>query len=58
LWAAGELIPDRLLVPLAQDLPAGEYLLVVGMYDFATGARLPVPDNANAEISLSKIVKP
>ncbi|MEW5959343.1 MAG: hypothetical protein AB1801_16555, partial [Chloroflexota bacterium] len=58
LWASGELIPDRLLVPLAQDLPAGEYTLVVGMYDFASGARLPVPGYANNEISLSTIVKP
>jgi hypothetical protein len=41
LWEPGEIIEDELVVPL-EGLPAGEYDLVAGMYDFVTGVRLPV----------------
>lgn len=48
LWDSGEIIQDKLQLPLAK-LPPGHYELVVGMYDPATGNRLAVtgsPDNA------------
>jgi 4-amino-4-deoxy-L-arabinose transferase-like glycosyltransferase len=41
-WRLGESIVDRHGVLLPDDLPAGEYQLVIGMYDPATGSRLPV----------------
>jgi 4-amino-4-deoxy-L-arabinose transferase-like glycosyltransferase len=43
LWDAGEIIVDEVTLSLA-EVPPGEYTLVVGLYDFATGARLPLVD--------------
>jgi len=45
---------DAYLVPLDPDTPGGEYLLEVGMYDAATGDRLPArgPDGAPGGDSL------
>ncbi len=41
-WTPGEPIEDHLGIPLPSDLPPGEYTLIVGVYDPATGQRLPV----------------
>lgn len=41
-WPVGETLPDRRLLPLPADLPPGLYRLEVGLYDPATGDRLPV----------------
>lgn len=40
-WAPGEPIEDHLGVALPADLPPGDYILILGMYDPATGERLP-----------------
>jgi hypothetical protein len=45
LWDSGEIIADEIIVPLPVELPAGDYQLVVGLYDFYTGQRLAVPEN-------------
>jgi hypothetical protein len=58
VWDSGELIPDHLPVPWPQELPAGDYAVVVGMYDFATGARLPVTNSSDNSVVLTKIVMP
>jgi nitroreductase len=41
-WIEGEVIVDPYELSLPKDLSSGEYLLEVGMYDAATGERLPV----------------
>ena len=41
-WQPGEEIVDRYGLLLPADLPAGSYTLSVGLYDPATGARLPI----------------
>ena len=41
-WQAGEVVADRLLVPVDPGSPAGAYDLAVGLYDPETGDRLPV----------------
>ena len=41
-WQMGETIVDRYEIRLDPEAPAGEYLLAVGMYDLASGERLPV----------------
>ncbi len=46
-WFPGEYIVDDYFLRVPNDLPAGEYHLVVGMYEEATGARVPLMD-ANA----------
>jgi 4-amino-4-deoxy-L-arabinose transferase-like glycosyltransferase len=53
LWDPGELIADTITIPVPPDFAVGSYDLVVGLYDFATGARLVVPDNATNEVLLA-----
>lgn len=43
-WAPGEYVRDRHRLALPDDLPAGGYLLIVGMYLPDSGERLPVYD--------------
>ena len=46
---ADEVLPGstvQIVVP--DDLPPGEYRLALGLYDFTTGARLPLADGADA----------
>jgi hypothetical protein len=40
-WWDGEVIQDEHTVPIDASLPNGTYVLSVGMYDYATGVRLP-----------------
>ncbi len=54
LWDKGEIIVDEITLPLDR-LPAGEYTPVVGLYKFASGARLPVPGNPANEITLEPV---
>lgn len=54
LWDSGEIIKDELNIPLEQVKP-GQYELVVGLYDFASGARLPVTGSADGAIRLGTI---
>jgi hypothetical protein len=58
-WEAGEVVSDDLHLPL-NEVPAGTYRLVVGVYDPDTGDRLPVHGaGASAEVlSLQEIVLP
>jgi hypothetical protein len=42
LWEAGEGFEDTVRLTLPEDLPPGEYPIQVGVYDFASGNRLPV----------------
>jgi hypothetical protein len=49
-WERGELVPDSAVVKVPAGLPAGEYLLVLGMYELTTGQRLPIKD-ANGQPS-------
>ena len=46
LWAAGEVFSEAVTLTLPAGLPPGDYPVQLGLYDFATGARLPVtPDS-------------
>jgi hypothetical protein len=53
LWDAGEVIEEEISLPLA-EVERGNYQLVIGLYDLATGQRLTVPDNLANEISLGE----
>jgi hypothetical protein len=44
LWAVGALVPDEHILTLSADLPGGEYELRIGLYDLASGSRLPGPE--------------
>jgi hypothetical protein len=45
-WLPGEVIADVHLLDLKADVPPGEYLLEVGLYNAETDVRLPVLDTA------------
>jgi 4-amino-4-deoxy-L-arabinose transferase-like glycosyltransferase len=51
LWDTDEIIKDKLNIPLEQ-LESGQYELIVGMYDFKTGTRLPIADSPDGTILL------
>jgi 4-amino-4-deoxy-L-arabinose transferase-like glycosyltransferase len=44
-WLPGESVVDQYEIPVSPDAPAGDYHLLVGLYDAATGTRLPVLDS-------------
>jgi hypothetical protein len=39
-WPEQAPVDDLMMIDLPADLPAGEYTLVAGLYDWQTGARL------------------
>ena len=43
-WSVGDKVVDRYAIPVRQDAPPGVYHLFVGMYNLATGERLPAID--------------
>ncbi len=44
LWEAGDLISDTHIIRIAEEMPAGQLRVAVGLYDPATGTRLVVRD--------------
>jgi len=44
LWTVSEEVDDRYGLVLPETLPPGNYRLIIGVYDVATGARWPVSD--------------
>ena len=52
LWDTGEIIADEIMISVPAELSAGEYQLVIGLYDFNTGHRLAVPDNPDNDFTL------
>jgi hypothetical protein len=57
LWPEGYPLRDSHLVPLPAKLPAGQYTLVVGLYDPRTGQRVPLAAGGD-EFSLTTIPLP
>jgi hypothetical protein len=49
-WAPNETVPDVYRVPIEPGAPAGRYKIEVGLYDAATGARLPLEDRTDSII--------
>jgi hypothetical protein len=41
-WSPGQRVVDTFALTLPLDAPPGEYAVVTGFYDLATGARLPI----------------
>ena len=41
-WQPGERLTDGRVIVLPPDLPEGEYRLLVGLYDWQDGVRLPL----------------
>lgn len=47
LWQQDEWVFSTFLLAIPEDLPPGRYQIGIGVYDSATGARLPLPGWAN-----------
>jgi hypothetical protein len=47
LWRPGDTVADDYSFQVAADAPPGEYRLIVGMYNPASGARVPVRDGGD-----------
>jgi hypothetical protein len=54
-WPPGEVIPDRIAIPLPEDLPPGRYSLIAGMYTWPSLNRLNVADGGTDFIPLTSI---
>ncbi len=50
-WPVGSLVDDRHLVPLPPEMAKGEYRVVLGMYNWQTGERLPVRHLSGEEVA-------
>jgi hypothetical protein len=55
-WIPGEVLSDHLVLELPADLPPGAYTLWLGLYDEASGLRLPVFDAAGEAIGDSLVL--
>jgi hypothetical protein len=58
LWDTGETIADKILMTLPPDLPSGQYSVVVGLYNFATGQRLSVTGTVDDSLELAVVEIP
>jgi hypothetical protein len=48
-WLPGEILTDAYTLSLSGDLPPGDYRLIAGMYNAASGQRLPVSSPAGGD---------
>lgn len=55
-WQAGETIDDLYGLQLPGNIPPGDYVIEVGMYDPATMARLPVRDENGVSLAEDRIL--
>jgi len=55
-WVAGEMIEDSYTLSLPQGAAAGDYRFAVGLYDAATGARLPAADADGQRLADDRIL--
>jgi hypothetical protein len=58
LWDRGEIIADDIILSIPPGLTAGQYEVVVGMYNPGTGQRLAIPGSRQQELSLRKVDLP
>ena len=56
-WWPGEVVADRVSISLA-DVPAGQYGIAVGVYDPATGTRLPLVEQSGEPVPDGRLVLP
>lgn len=57
-WARGQVIVDEIVLPVADDAPAGTYHVAVGMYDAVSGGRLPVVDASGQSLPDAQAILP
>jgi 4-amino-4-deoxy-L-arabinose transferase-like glycosyltransferase len=55
-WVEGEVITDEYEIAVKSDAPPGEHQIEVGMYDAATGQRLPIFDEGGTRLPGDRIL--
>ncbi len=55
-WAQGQVVVDEMSVPVKADAPPGLYHLAVGLYDAASGGRLPISDVNGQSLADDQVV--
>jgi len=56
-WWPGELVDDQITISL-QDVPSGKYGIAVGVYDPATGERLPISSSIDFNAYDGRLILP
>jgi hypothetical protein len=54
-WQLDQIVPDRHVLALPAELPAGKYPIEIGLYDASTGARVPVDVSNEDRILLEPV---
>lgn len=57
-WTAGQVVVEKVPLPVAADAPPGGYHIAVGFYDAAYGDRLPVTDSTGHLLPGNQAVLP
>jgi hypothetical protein len=57
-WAPGQVVIDEISLPVASDAPSGTYHVAVGMYDAASGGRLPITDASGDLLPDDQVILP
>jgi hypothetical protein len=57
-WAAEQVIVDEVSVVIDGDAPAGDYVIVVGLYHAGSGDRLPITDSQATPSADRQVVLP
>jgi hypothetical protein len=57
-WAPGQVVIDDLALPVDGGAPAGTYMIAVGMYDAASGGRLPMVDASGNRLPGDRAILP
>jgi|GEM_PF-1953989 len=55
-WLPGEVLTDSYTIPVNPDAPPGAYVFEMGMYDPATGQRLPILDAEGNPLPDNRII--
>ena len=55
-WSIGDRVVDRYEIVVGEDAPEGSYSLIAGMYDLATGERLPAVDERGKRLPNDAII--
>jgi hypothetical protein len=57
-WASGQVVVNEIALPVAADAPAGVYHIAVGMYDAASGGRLPIAGSSGQLLANDQYILP
>ncbi len=54
-WTVGQTITDTRAIAIPQDAPAGEYDVIIGLYQYPSFERLTIDGTDNTEVAVSRV---